>query len=321
MSRTSAPPGAKLEVLISPSPAAAPAPRGRGLFVGAGLLALALGLAGSWVMQRRLDGWTAAQDGRALTQAAGMFDRMLEARRRQAASQAAVLAGDTRVRAPVMAASFDEATVRDVLEDLQTVSGASMLAMLDVSGKVRAVAGAVTLRDLDLGSSPVVKLARERPSSDLWTLPDRALVVGLAPVRPAGQTMALVVLGFDVGASFLGSVQGALGADGALLVADRIAASTTTDEGKLQALRAALALEAGQEARVGGDPGYLARSSALGRSAAAAKVAWMTAAQPPSDLRLMTWLPTGLVALTFVLLFVCSSGSHHNQRTSERGRG
>jgi hypothetical protein len=311
-------------MLMVPSPAAV-APRGRGLFLAAGLAALALGLAGSWMLQRSLEGWGSALDSRALTQAVGVFEQAIEARRAQAAAQAAVLAGDTRVRAPVMAASFDEATVRDVLQDLQGVAGASMMAVLDVSGKVRAVAGAVSLRDLDLGSSPVVKLARDRPSSDLWTVPDRALVVGMAPVRPAGQTLALLAIGFDVGAPILHGVQAALGADGAVLVADHVAASTTTDEVKLQVLRTVGALESGQEARLGGDPGYLARSAPLGRSAAAAKVAWLVArvsgsGSLPADLRLLGWLPAGLVGLTFALLLACSWGGQRNQQTSERRR-
>jgi len=76
MSRTSAPPGAKLEMFVAPSPPAA-VPRGRGLLLGAGVAALALGLAGSWLLQRRLEGWAAALDSRALTQAAAVFDRVV----------------------------------------------------------------------------------------------------------------------------------------------------------------------------------------------------------------------------------------------------
>ncbi len=56
-----------------------------------------------------------------------------------------------------------------------------LLAVLDGSGKVQAVTGAVGLRQVDLSCFAAVKAAFERPTSDIWTLPDQVQVIGLAP--------------------------------------------------------------------------------------------------------------------------------------------
>src|SRR4051812_14786163 len=112
-----------------------------GLLVMAGIT-LGVAVATSWMMHAQLDGFLASLDADSLNEAISVFDRSIEQQRGQLASQVALLADDTRVRAPVMTANFDEATVRDVLEDLKKVSGANVLAVLDVNGRVRAVAGA-----------------------------------------------------------------------------------------------------------------------------------------------------------------------------------
>jgi len=284
------------------------APRPRWLaFTTAGSIALALALAASWALQRQLGLFQAALDSRALGQAAAVFDLAVEQQRAQVASQVAVLSADTRVRAPLVAPRFDEATVRDVLVDLKAMSGATLLAVMDTAGKVRAVAGVPALRDLDLGSSPLVKTARQRPGADVWSLPDRALVVGVAPVQSADQTEALLAMGFEISPALLAGIQRAVGVDGALMIGERVAASSSADPVLLQAFQRAAGLSDQREQLLPGDRPLVARVTRTGPSAAAAKMVWLVPYRHETEragfLAPMTWLPAVLVAATFALLF------------------
>jgi hypothetical protein len=272
------------------------------------VLGLAASLILAYVGNRYVDGYLDEIDGRVLGQAAQVFARSVEQQRRYAQSAAAVLADDTRIRAPALTPKFDENTVRDVLEDIKKSSGASMLAVLDAGGKVRAVAGAQGLRELDLGSSPVVKTAQEHPSTVVWAFPERVLVVGVAPVRSADQVAALLVIGFEVGEQLFGAIQGAVGVAGALLIGERVVASSDNTPAMLQAFRAAREIEGDKEQVVRADREYLARVSRTSDSASAAKVVWMVPRYRETGrvgvLRFMNWTPVVFAALTFGLVLV-----------------
>jgi hypothetical protein len=272
------------------------------------LLGLVAGVVAGWVMTQQLDGYLDEVDGRVLGQASQVFARSVEQQRRYAQSVVSVLAEDTRIRAPALTPRFDENTVKDVLEDIKKSSGASMLAVLDAGGKVRAVAGAQTLRELDLGSSPVVKTAQERPSTVVWAFPERVLVVGVAPVRSADQVAALLVIGFEVGEQLFGAIQGAVGVAGALLIGDRVVASSDSSPAMMQAFRAARELEGDKEQVVRADKEYIARVSRTSDSAAAGKVVWMVPRYRETGriavLRFMNWTPAVLAALTFGLVLL-----------------
>jgi hypothetical protein len=280
------------------------------------LIALAAGV--SVVMQHQLDQFLNDLDRQSLNEATQVFARSIDQQRRYAQSAVAVLAEDTRVRAPVMAPNFDENTVRDVLEDLMKSSGASMLAVLDASGRVRAVAGAQGLRELDLGSSSVVKTAQQRPSTVVWAFPERVLVVGVAPVHSADQVAALLVMGFEIGEAIFGSIQNAVGVAGALLIGDRVAAASTNDPAIMQAFRAARELEDDKEQVVRtNDQQFVARVSRTSTSAAAGKVVWLVKHHHESGraftLQIMNWMPAILVTLTFALIFLLARRGAHGR--------
>jgi hypothetical protein len=106
-----------------------------------------------------------------------------------------------------------------------------------------------------------------------------------------------------------------------------VVASSTADAAKLDAFRAALALgvDEGQEVVLpAGDQasGYRARVVRAGRSATAGKVAWLVPrhhrAKDAGALALMTWFPALSVALTFALLFACSSRSQTSRARAKR---
>ncbi len=195
----------RFEVVSAPAPLPAPAPAAGGGVARAFtaiLLFAALGFA-SWLADGQLRQLLSSLDDEALGQASRTLEELVNRQREQLVAEVKVLADDNRIRTTVLAPKFDEATVQDVLEDLRKSSGASLLAVLDGSGKVQAVTGAVGLRQVDLSGSTAVKAAFQRPTSDIWTLPDQVQVIGLAPIRSGDQTPALLVKGLPLAKSQL----------------------------------------------------------------------------------------------------------------------
>ena len=293
-----------------PGASASPGSRNRAaLLAGAALLALAVGA--SLVSQHLVDRFLTQLDGDAVQTARKIFERTLEEQRAQVLSQVGVLAEDTRIRSTAMMANPDEATLRDVLKDLMATSGAGLMAVLDVNGKVRAVTGVEGLRDVDLGSSSVVKAAVQRPSAYIWTFPQQVLAVGVAPIRTQDQVNAFLVMGFDAAKASLGAIHSSLGVSTAVLLGDKVVASGTDDAAALEALRAAAAGEGDKDLVVrGGDQPFFARASRVNESVAAAKVAWVIPqrheAQRLYPLNLAIWTPSVAAALILALTIVVS---------------
>src|SRR6185312_1877884 len=115
----------------------------------------------AWFANAQLEHVLSNLDDQALGQASRTFEELVNRQREQLVSEVKVLADDNRIRATVLAPKFDEATVQDVLEDLRKSSGASLLAVLDATGKVQAVTGAVGLKQVDLSGSTAVRAAFE----------------------------------------------------------------------------------------------------------------------------------------------------------------
>ena len=149
---------------------------------------------------RQLRRFLSELDEQLLGQAGASLEQLLARQRDQLVAEVKVLADDNRIRATVLAPKFDEATVQDILEDLRKSSGATLLAVVDAAGKVTAVTGAAGLREVNLGASPAVKTGFDRPTSDVWTLPDQVQVVGRR-ADPLGRP--------DAGAAGQGAAAGA----------------------------------------------------------------------------------------------------------------
>src|SRR5262245_17550049 len=234
-----------------------------------GLVVLGLVAASSWVGDRQLRQFLSGLDEQLLGQAGASLEHLLARQRDQLVAEVKVLADDNRIRATVLAPKFDEATVQDILEDLRKSSGATLLAVVDAAGKVIAVAGAVGLREVNLGASPAVKSGFDHPTSDVWTLPDQVQVVGVAPIRSGDQTPALLVKGLSLGRTQLATVGSSLGVTGALFIGDRVAARSS-DAGDLEeALRAAGRMVDGTEPVTAGARSFLARVARTGEGATA----------------------------------------------------
>jgi hypothetical protein len=277
----------------------------------AGVVLLGIAVAASWVSQRQVDKFLSQLDADALQTGRKVFERTLEEQRGQVLSQVGVLAEDTRIRSTVIMPNSDEATIRDVLKDLMATSGAGLMAVLDVNGKVRAVSGIEGLRDIDLGSSSVVKAAVQRPSAYIWTFPQQVLAVGVAPIRSHEQVYAFLVMGFEAAKSALVAIKSSVGVSAFVLVGDKIVASGTDDPAALEAARSAGAAEGEKDLVLsGGDRSFFGRVTRVTDSVAAAKVVWVIPQHHQSDriypLKLAIWTPTLAAGLILALTLVVS---------------
>jgi len=273
------------------------------------LLFAALGFA-SWLADGQLRHLLSGLDDEALAQASRTLEELVNRQREQLVAEVKVLADDNRIRTTVLAPKFDEATVQDVLEDLRKSSGATLLAVLDGSGRVQAVSGAVGLRQVDLSASAAVKGAFQHPTSDIWTLPDQVQVIGLAPIRSGDQTPALLVKGLALAGSQLATVETALGVSGAVFIGDRIASSSSQNAALDEAFRSAGRLADGSDELAVGGRSYRVKIGRAGEGATAARLAWLVPHRRPFDsarlLLFLVWCPIPLGALLLLLLLINS---------------
>ncbi|MES1208262.1 MAG: cache domain-containing protein [Pseudomonadota bacterium] len=302
----------RLEVVPASEPVPAPPPRsaGRVVATAAAVLVFAAVGAAAWLGNAELERLLAAQDDEALAQASRTLEELVKRQREQLVSEVKVLADDNRIRATVLAPKFDQATVQDVLEDLRKSSGATLLAVLDAGGKVQAVTGAVSLREVDLSASTAVRAAFERPTSDIWTLPDQVQVIGLAPIRSGSDTPALLVKGLPLAKSQLATVETALGVAGAVFIGDRVAASSSSDAQHEEALRGAARLADGLNDLAAGGRPYRVKIGRAGEGATAARLAWVVPHRRPVDcaraLTLLLWSSVPLAGLLLLIGLVNS---------------
>ena len=276
--------------------------------IGVGLLVLALVVGAAGIADRQLRQFLSGLDEQRLGQASASLEQLLARQRDQLVSEVTVLADDNRIRSTVLAPKFDEATVQDILEDLRKSSGATLLAVVDAAGKVIAVAGAAGLREVNLGASPAVKAGFDRPTSDVWTLPDQVQVVGVAPIRSGDQTPALLVKGLSLGRSQLATVGKALGVTGALFIGERVAASSTDAQELDEALRAVGRMVDGTEQVLVGGRSHLVRLARTGDGATAARLAWLVPHHHQFEraraLVFLLWCPVPLAALMLLIVIV-----------------
>lgn len=302
----------RLAIVSESAPAPPPAPRTGGLWAAraaAVLLFAGLGAA-AWLANEQLRQMVFAQDDETLAEASRTLEQLVNRQREQLVSEVKVLADDNRIRATVLAPKFDEATVQDVLEDLRKSSGATLLAVLDANGKVEAVTGAVGLRQVDLSSSTAVRAAFERPTSDIWTLPDQVQVIGLAPIRSGSETPALLVKGLPLAKSQLATIDTALGVSGAVVIGDRIAASSSADAQREDALRGAARLADGLSELAVDGRAYRVKIGRAGEGATAARLTWLVprgrGLEHAHLLTLLVWCSIPIGALLLLLTLVTS---------------
>src|SRR5262245_30599654 len=145
----------------------------------------------------------------------------------------------------------------------------------------------------------------EKATTDVWSFPDRVLVIAVAPVLSGNQVAALMMVGFEVGTAALGSVEQMMGVSGALVVADRIVARGSSDAALTAAFEAGRAVAEGESRLVEAGGRYLVRVTRTSDAAAAARAVWLVPhrhqAGPFRAVPLCIWMPVlavlGMLAL------------------------
>lgn len=260
----------------------------------------------SWAMDRQTTTLLNQMDADTLRQSNALLAQFVDQQRRHLLSEVNVLAEDTRIRSTVINPELDEATITDVLTDLQRSSNASVLAVLDVKGKVRSVVGADEMRNLDLASSSLVKAAMEKPSTYIWTFSNKVRVLGMAPIRTGDEVAALFMMGFELGDSTLSGIEKALGALGAVVVGDKVVSKISDNPSVLNAFRMASELGEGEQRLVRSDRDYLASAAPVSNVASAGKTVWLVPRYQHVEriglLKVATWAPAVFMCLTLVVV-------------------
>ncbi len=296
---------------MKPALSPRPAPPARGwsaLALVAGLVLVAMTGLACWHLQRQRESVLKTADEASLRGAQSTFEQLLERERQHAVRLVSLLADDSRVRATALAPHFDEATVGDVLQDLRTACQASLMAVLDGSGKVRAQTGLSELAGADLSSAAAVRSAPSEPAIDVWTIGSRVFVVALAPIRSGAAVSALLLSGSEIGAAALQPIEQAHGVRAALLVGPKIVARTPgPGDAVLDAVFAAAGARAESSGRVreaGGE--FLYRVSDTSPAAASARALWVLPARhllaAATPIAGVWWLPILLAGLLWLLV-------------------
>jgi hypothetical protein len=271
----------------------------------AGLVLVGGAVGAAMLASQRVQQLMTAGDASPLEGAQASFADLLDNLRKQTLSQARMLVDDTRIRATVITPSFDEATVRDVLEDLRTASQSTGLAVLDSGGKPLAVSGIAALKGVDLSSSAAVRIAQDRATVDVWTVGQQVLVVALAPVRNRREVPALLLVANELPAAALTGIAKAHRVSAALVVAEKLAMRTPGDA-EPEALQAAVA-QAGAAGEVTiADQVYRYRTSVTGDAATAAQVLWLSSnhhlVAAAGPVRSLVWMPVVMAGLLWLLM-------------------
>lgn len=265
--------------------------------------AVALALAGAW-------GWYGSSvydqgltklDELQLERASGALRIATEEAQRAVEAEVRTLSDDARVREPLATPGIDDATLADVLADLKSSTGASIVALLTPAGSVRVVDGADSMKKLDLSSSSLMNPGDKGVASAKWLLPDRMAAVAVAPIRLGSNVAAHLLVGRDLGGSALALVKASTGVFGAVFVQDKVVA--TTIEKESAALNEASRMEGDRTVSIDGGR-YVGRVERID-SARGGKISWIIPRHHGSATMSfgpeVWWSPLGLVFLGTLL--------------------
>lgn len=275
-------------------------------WLAAGFAVWMVSLAVSIHMNNDLRALLDREDAQALEQSERAFDSLVDQKLIHLRSEAAVLAEDARVRSTVLTPQFDPESAVDVLTELKKSANADLVAILDASGRVRAVTGADEMKNLDLSTSSLVKAGLENPAAYIWTFSQQVRLLGVAPVQLGDQVLAMFMMGFDLDASSLADIGSALGARGGAFVGDALVASSSKEAGVQALLAAAAAKDAGTHELLHEGRAFVARNSRPKQSAGAIKMVWVVEKHHEAKQLLLVrgfaWTPAVLVGLSFLMM-------------------
>ncbi|MFT3841597.1 MAG: cache domain-containing protein [Myxococcaceae bacterium] len=195
-----------------------------------GLLAAA-----GWVMAMRQarQQQQRAQQSEAMERAGVLVELLRESTQKRVAADAQMLAQDPRLQSTLAVSNVDDATILDILQDLQKLNGEALFAVLTPTGTVRVVLGAPKIKGLDLSTSSVVKraLAQDTAALGTWLVDDRVEEVAVMAVRAGDRPVALLAIGARLDDQQLSKLAKGAGVHLALMVEDKPVWSDATMPG------------------------------------------------------------------------------------------
>jgi hypothetical protein len=190
----------------------------------AAVVGLLLAAAWVWAMRQAHNGELKLQQTQALDRAGVLIELLRESTQKRVAADAQMLAQDPRLQSALaVSANVDDATILDILQDLQKLNGEALFAVLTASGTVRVVLGAPKMQGLDLSTSAVVKkaLTSENASLGTWLVEDRVEEVAVIAVRAGDRPVALLAIGARLDDQQLSKLAQGAGVHLALMVEDK----------------------------------------------------------------------------------------------------
>ena len=160
-----------------------------------------------------------------LERAAAVFDLVRSETQANLRAQSRVLAEDPRLKSTLSIEGMDEATISDILNDLNSLRRSGFLLVLSPAGRVLAQSGAPELRGLDLASSSLVKKAQGTSDSVIgaWVIAGKVLDLALVNIRYDTDVIAYLVVGRVIDTSLLTAVSTSSGVGAALVIGDKVA--------------------------------------------------------------------------------------------------
>lgn len=195
------------------------------------IIALAVSVGWVLVARQRLDDAITRENEGYLARARAVFDLVRSESQTNVRTQSRVLAEDPRLKSTLATEGIDEATIADILVDLNGLRRSGFLLILSPEGKVLGQAGAPELRGLDLASSSLVKKARTTSDaiSGAWVIAGKVHDLAVVNVRFGTDVIAYLVVGRTLDASLLTAVSNSTGVGFAIVMGDRVAIASTDE--------------------------------------------------------------------------------------------
>lgn len=165
-----------------------------------------------------------AAEVQALARSGELIDLLRQSAQERAKGAAQLLAEDPRLKSTLSQQGVDDATMLDILQDVQKLNDQNVYAILSPQGRVMVVLGAPKLKGLDLSTSSIVKAALNQEGAAVgpWMVEDRVAEVAAAAVRIGERVVALIVVGGIVADAAYAKAAQSAGVRLALMVDDRL---------------------------------------------------------------------------------------------------
>lgn len=192
---------------------------------------IALAVCAGWVVvaKQRLSEAITRENSGYLARARAVFDLVRTESQTNVRTQSRVLAEDPRLKSTLATEGIDEATIADILNDLNGLRRTGFLLILSPEGKVLAQAGAPELRGLDLASSSLVRKAQGTSDaiSGAWVIAGKVHDLAVVNVRFDKAIIAYLVVGRTLDAELLAAASSSTGVGFAILMGDRVAIASS----------------------------------------------------------------------------------------------